>query len=231
VRPPVQREARPAGHALILADGTAPHPAALDRAWPGWDDGVDLVIAADGGARHAVGLERTIDLWVGDGDSLGAAGVEALHAAGVPTELSPIDKDESDTELAIVAAATAGATRVTILGALGGTRIDHGLANVWLLAHPALAHRTACLVDDRARIRLLSAGDHDLGGRIGDLVSLFAFGGDAGGLTTRGLRYPLSDEPLRSGSTRGLSNVRETADAVIELRAGLVLIVEIAATL
>jgi thiamine pyrophosphokinase len=220
-----------AGHALILADGAAPDHAALDRAWPDWDRGIDLVIAADGGARHAPGLGRTIDLWVGDGDSLGVDGVEALRAAGVPVELSPVDKDESDTELAIAAAAAAGATRVTILGALGGTRIDHGLANVWLLANPVLNGRGACLIDDHARIRIVAAGDHDLGGRIGDLVSLFAFGGDAEGLTTRGLRYPLSDEPLRSGSTRGLSNVREATDAEIDVRAGMVLVVEIAATL
>ncbi|HEY8632949.1 MAG TPA: hypothetical protein VIL50_07315, partial [Candidatus Limnocylindrales bacterium] len=83
----------PGRHALILADGAAPEPAALDRAWPGWDEGIDLVIAADGGARHAPGLGRRIDLWVGDGDSLGSAGVEALRAAGVPVQLSPVDKD------------------------------------------------------------------------------------------------------------------------------------------
>jgi thiamine pyrophosphokinase len=220
-----------ARHALILADGDAPSPTALDRAWPGWDEGIDLVIAADGGARHALDLGRTIDLWVGDGDSLGADGVEALRAAGVPIELAPVDKDESDTELAIVAAAAAGAGRVTILGALGGTRADHGLANVWLLAHPALDGRAGCLVDDRARIRLLSAGRHDLGGRIGDLVSLLPFGGEADSLTTRGLRYPLLDEPLRTGSSRGLSNVREAIDAGIDVRTGMVLVVEIAATL
>jgi thiamine pyrophosphokinase len=220
-----------AGHALILADGDAPAPSDLDRAWPGWDAGIDLVIAADGGARHAAGLGRTIDLWVGDGDSLGAAGLEALRAAGTPTELSPVDKDESDTELAVLAAVAAGARRVTILGALGGNRIDHALANVWLLAHPALGDRLACLVDERARIRLLPGGRHDMGGRIGDVVSLFAFGGDADGLTTDGLRYPLSDEPLRAGWTRGLSNVREAADASLEVRSGLVLVVEIAATL
>jgi len=218
-------------HALILADGDAPSPAALDRAWPGWDEGIDLVIAADGGARHAAVLGRTIDLWVGDGDSLGANGIEALRAAGVPIELAPVDKDESDTELAIVAAATADAGRVTILGALGGTRADHGLANVWLLAHPALGGRAVCLLDDRARIRLLPAGRHDLGGRIGDLVSLLPFAGEADGLTTRGLRYPLHDEPLRTGSSRGLSNVREAIDAGIDVRTGMVLVVEIAATL
>lgn len=220
-----------ARHALILADGDAPSPAALDRAWPGWDDGIDLVIAADGGARHAADLARTIDLWVGDGDSLGADGVEALRAAGIPVELAPVDKDESDTELAIVAAAAAGAGRVTVLGALGGTRADHGLANVWLLAHPALSGRAVSLVDDRARIRLLSPGRHGLGGRIGDLVSLLPYAGDAGGLTTRGLRYPLLDEPLRTGSSRGLSNVREAIDARIDVKTGMVLVVEIAATL
>lgn len=221
----------PGRHALILADGAAPEPAALDRAWPGWDEGIDLVIAADGGARHAAGLGRRIDLWVGDGDSLGSAGVEALRAAGVPVQLSPVDKDESDTELAVVAAGAAGASRVTILGALGGTRIDHGLANVWLLAHAALIDRRACLLDDRSRIRLLASGRHDLGGRIGDLVSLFPFGGGAEGLTTGGLRYPLADEPLRSGSTRGLSNVRTAPDASLSVGTGLVLVVEIAATL
>jgi thiamine pyrophosphokinase len=216
---------------LILADGAPPDPSALDRAWPGWDRGIDRVIAADGGARLAPVLGRPIDLWVGDGDSLGADGVEELRAAGVPVELSPVDKDESDTELAILAAAAAGAGRVTLLGALGGERLDHGFANVWLLAHPALVGREACLIDDTARIRVVSAGDHDLGGRVGDLVSLFAFGGDAVGLTTHGLLYPLAEEPLQSGSTRGLSNVRTAADAGLRVASGLVLVVEIAASI
>jgi thiamine pyrophosphokinase len=218
-------------HALILADGAPADPGALDRAWPGWADGIDLVIAADGGARHAPGLGRRIDLWVGDGDSLGANGLAALRAAGVPVELAPVDKDESDTELAIVAAVAAGASRLTILGALGGERVDHGLANVWLLGHQALVGREAYLLDERARIRLLASGRHDVGGRVGDLVSLFPFGGDAEGLTTTGFRYPLGDEPLRSGPARGLSNVRERGDASVYVRIGRVLVVEIAANL
>jgi thiamine pyrophosphokinase len=220
-----------ATHALILADGSVPPPATLERVWPGWSAGVDLVIAADGGARHAALIGRRPDLWVGDGDSIDASDLAALEAAGVAVRRSPVDKDESDAELAILAAIDEGARRVTILGALGGARIDHGLANVWLLGHPRLAGCDARLLDAAARIRLVGPGRTDLAGRIGDLVSLLPFGGDATGLTTRGLRYPLRDEALPSGPSRGLSNVREAGDAALTVESGRILVVETPATL
>jgi thiamine pyrophosphokinase len=218
-------------HALILADGSVEPGAVLDRAWPGWADGIDLVIAADGGARHAMALGRTIDLWVGDGDSIAADELASLAAAGVPIRRSPTDKDETDAELALLAAIDAGARRLTILGALGGDRPDHELGNVWLLAHPALVGRDACLLDGRARIRLVGPGETAITGRVGDLVSLLAFGGDATGVTTRGLRYPLSDETLSIGPSRGLSNVRVASDAGIVVRGGLLLAIETPARL
>jgi len=146
---------RAARHALVLADGALASLGALDAAWPDWSDGIDLVIAADGGARHAAGLDRSIDLWVGDGDSLGADGIAALAAAGVPMDRHRPDKDESDAELAVLAAIEADVRRITILGALGGERFDHGLANVWLLGHPKLAGRDVRLVDGAVRVRLV----------------------------------------------------------------------------
>jgi thiamine pyrophosphokinase len=218
-------------HALVLADGALSSRQAIDDAWPDWDAGVDWVVAADGGARHAAAIGLQLDLWVGDGDSLGEAGLKALHAAGVPIRRSPADKDESDTELALLAAVERDAPRITILGALGGARFDHALANVWLLDHPAAAGRDLRLVDAGARLRLIGPGTSDLSGRPGDLVSLIAFGGDAGGVTTCGLRYPLADERLPSGPSRGLSNVRASPDALLTVRAGRILVVETPATL
>ena len=118
-----------------------------------------------------------------------------------------------------------------MLGALGGERIDHGLANVWLLGHPRLAGLDVRLLDATVRIRLVGPGRTDLGGRIGDLVSLLPFGGDAAGLTTTGLRYPLRDEALPSGPSRGLSNVRDAANAELAVGSGRILVVETPATL
>ncbi len=224
--------------ALILADGDGPTRGELDTAWPGWDVAIDLVVAADGGARHAGRLGTTIDLWVGDGDSLGEDELAGLVAAGVPVERSRPDKDESDTELAIAAALRLGADGVIIVGALGGPRIDHALANIALLAMPELAGRPAVILDGRSRVSLVRAPAPDgaaverpLDGRPGDLVSLLPMGAGVEGVTTHGLAYPLADEPLPPGPARGLSNVRTSRDAAVVVRRGLLLIVESPATL
>ena len=213
-------------HALVLADGDLDDASLLDRSWPGWADGIDLVVAADGGARHATALGRRIDRWVGDGDSIAAGELERLAAEGVRIDRAPVDKDETDAELAVRAALDADPARITILGALGGARLDHELGNVWLLAHPGLDGRAAVLLDGRSRIRLAGPGVVDLAGRVGDVISLLPFGGDARGITTHGLRYPLTGEPLRLGPSRGLSNVRDAADAGLTLAGGRLLVVE-----
>jgi len=218
--------------AIVLADGAAPTRAALDAAWPGWDDGVDLVVAADGGARHATVLGLRLDRWVGDGDSIDPADLNALAVTGVRIDRVEREKDASDTELAVLAAIDAGADDVTILGGLGGPRTDHALVNVALLQHRMLAGRFARLYDERcARISLLTApGETELAGRIGDLVTLIPVGGSAAGVTTRDLRYPLRDETLEPGSSRGLSNVRTAPRASVTLQGGQLLVIETPAT-
>jgi thiamine pyrophosphokinase len=226
---------RPTRHALVVADGDVPSAEELDRAWPGWATDIETVIAADAGASRAIALGRPPDLVVGDLDSVDAGTLRRLKAAGVTVRRARVDKDESDAELAVLAAVEAGATRLTLLGAFGGPRLDHALANVWLLALPALVGREAVLLDGRTRVRLMQAEDDpdparlDLRGRAGDVVTLLPFAGAAAGITTHGLRYPLAEESLVPGPARGLSNVRDDENAWVELSAGALLVIEIAA--
>ena len=224
-------------HALILADGESVDRVGLDAAWPGWDDGVATVIAADGGARQAGRLGLAIDAWVGDADSLPGPELAALRSAGVPITLTPIDKDETDTETAVRQAVGQGATRITVVGALGGGRLDHALANVGLLTMAELAGRDVRLLGPGARVHLVSGTDGGgsgtavLEGRVGDVVTLLPVGADAVGVTTVDLRYPLHDETLVLGRTRGVSNVRLGERAEVRLRGGRLLVIEAPATL
>ncbi len=230
--------------AVVVADGDVPDRATLDAAWPGWLERDAFVIAADGGWHKALGLGLRPSLLVGDADSLPEATFAEARAAGVETQRVEAAKDESDTELAVQAALSRGARHVTILGALGG-RLDHTLANVGLLALPDPAAAGIELLDGRTRVRLLRSADGGadtepdtppgaaftcaLTGPVGDIVSLFPLGATAAGVTTRGLLYPLRDEPLPPGPARGLSNVRTSADAAVSLRQGQLLVVEVKA--
>lgn len=222
-------------HAIVVADGDVAPRDRLDAAWPGWSDGGATVIAADGGLLRAWTLGLEPDALVGDLDSLQPADVAAATERGVEVLRADTDKDESDAELAALEAVRRGATKVTILGAFGGPRLDHALANVWLLAHPGLAGVNVLLLDARWRASLVTAPGPDgdpverrLDGPVGGLVSLLPHGGDVTGITTRGLRYPLHDEPLLVGPARGLSNVRTEPDASVIVRAGRLLVVETA---
>jgi thiamine pyrophosphokinase len=208
--------------AVLVASGE-PHPA--DTRWLA---DADLVVAVDGGAAWLASIGRRPDALVGDLDSVDPALVASLEAAGVPIERHPTEKDASDAELAVGRAIAAGAKTITILGALGGQRLDHELANVLLLVDPVLA--------DRAELRLVRAGTLVRavrgGGRlaieapIGALVTLLPLGGDAAGTTTSGLRYALTGETLRMGASRGLSNVVERASASVSLDRGTLLVIE-----
>jgi len=224
---------RTAVRALIVADGDVPSRSALDAGWPGWADDVELIVAADGGWDKAAALGLRPALLVGDADSLPEDRFAALAAQGVPIERSPAAKDESDAELALLAALRRGATHVTILGALGGGRFDHALANVGLLALPEPGTAHVELLDETTRVRLLRApaggsatAQLELRGTAGDLVSLLPLGERAEGVTTAGLLYPLLNETLRPGPARGLSNVRLVERASVSLRRGQLLVVE-----
>jgi len=184
----------------------------------------DLLIAADGGALPLLRAGIVPHVAIGDMDSIDAAGLAELESHGITPERFPREKDETELELALLYAAAAGATAIDILGALGG-RWDHTLANVALLALPELRERRARLLADRQTLFLVRDAAM-LEGQVGDTVSLLPLAGDAYGVTTKGLRYPLDDATLSYERARGVSNVLLAPPGYVSLRAGLLLVVQ-----
>jgi thiamine pyrophosphokinase len=191
--------------------------------------GAELLIAVDGGARWMESVGVLPDLLLGDLDSVEPALVERLRAADVEVERHPVEKDESDAELAIERAVTAGADQIVVIGALGGARLDHQLANLFLLADRRWqgALRDLRMVRGGTVVRALHGGGRlELEAESGGLVTLLPVAGDAGGVRTDGLRFALDGQLLAFGRSRGLSNQVERAPASVSLERGTLLVIE-----
>lgn len=186
-----------------------------------------LVVAADSGLHHAAVLGLVADIVVGDLDSVDAGALHAAEVAGARVERHPEAKDETDLELAVGVALREGARRVVVVGGAGG-RLDHFLANAFLLASPALASVEIEAFFAGARVQVTHGGRPavELHGRSGSLVTLLPVCGAAEGVVTEGMLYPLRGEVLRPGTTRGVSNVLVDPVATVALAIGTLLVVQ-----
>jgi thiamine pyrophosphokinase len=200
-------------HSIIVADGDIRPGTVVERVLAAVRDAPEqdawLVVAADGGALKAIALGLRPDVVVGDGDSLPTDRATELRAAGIEVIVHPTEKDESDTELAVTEALARGATSIVVIGAFGGQRIEHTMANLLLLCLPALASVDARLVDGPSEAWVIGhngASATLIEGSVGDYVSLLPLSDVVDGVTTRDLRYPLTDATLTQGPARGLSN-------------------------
>jgi thiamine pyrophosphokinase len=208
--------------ALVFANGDLNDGPAVQEVLSHAGDAV--IIAADGGARLALVCKLVPNLVIGDLDSLTQDDLAGLLARGAKIERYPSEKDETDLELALLAAAEQGATWIRMIGAVGD-RLDQTLANITLLTLPDLTGRDVRLVAGRQTLWLIGPGEHLLHGAPGDTISLIPLEGDAESVRTDGLEYPLHGETLRVGPARGVSNVMQRKTAHVALDAGRLVVV------
>ena len=212
----------PETRVLIFANGDLGDQAILRRRLQSHP--FDIVVAADGGARHAAAVGLTVDRVVGDFDSLPLPARDDLARRGATLLQSPTGKDEIDLELALLEALHAGARQAVVLAATGG-RLDMTLANVGLLMHPALRGMAIQLwVGWETAYLLLPPGGSILGD-VGDRVSLIPLGGEARGITTHGLAFPLMAETLAVGPARGVSNRVAQSAPRVDFASGALLVI------
>ena len=207
-----------AATAIVIIGGDAPPLSVLSVLPAG-----ALVIAADSGVDHALGLGLRIDLVVGDLDSVTPDGLRRAEAAGARVERHPTDKDATDAELAIDAAVAAGCDRVVVVSG-GGGRLDHLLGSVALLGRGDVAADVEGWIGTAHVVVLRGPASTTVDAPAGSIVSLVPLA-SAIGVTTSGLRWPLDNEPLLVGTTRGVSNEVLTTPATVTVRDGVLAVV------
>jgi thiamine pyrophosphokinase len=208
--------------AVIFANGVLENAQRAQEA----AENADLILAANAGALHCLRLDIEPAFVVGDLDSLDEASRQILETSGAEFITHPPNKDQTDLELALLAALDHNVTNITVLGAVGG-RLDMTLANIQLLALPDLNGIQVELWHGNQTASLIRPPGGPIDGDVQDDISLIPISGEARAITTQDLQYALNGEVLDLGPARGVSNVISGPNPRVELGSGLLLIVHI----
>ena len=175
----------------------------------------DYVIAADGGYRHTQALGITPDVILGDFDSLGFVPEGA--------EVFPVEKDDTDTMLAVRHGLAKGYDQFSIYGGMEGARLDHTIANLQTLLYLEAQGALGYLFGKRQIATVVSNDILHIPANQGT-VSVFAMGGDAV-VTIKGLQYEGDDIVLSPNFPLGVSNHGIGKKATITVTEGTILVI------
>jgi len=202
---------------IVVVTGAAP----LDRRAVAAVPRDALVIAADGGLDHARAAGLDPDVLVGDLDSISALGL-AWATEHAEVVRHPIDKNATDTELAIAEAATRAPERILLIAG-AGDRLDHAVAALGALGEPSLASVGSLEawwgIDQLHVVHAPHAVELDL--QAGTIFSVLAMHGPARGVSVSGARWPLVDHDVAPLVGLGVSNVAESA-VTVSVRDGII---------
>lgn len=183
-----------------------------------------LIVCVDGGARHARNMGLNIDVLLGDFDSISNDDYNFFVESGAEVLKFSELKDETDTELAVEYAIKKGCKSIIIFGGLG-TRMDHSLANIFLLKKMLDRGVQGYIVNENNEITLINK-QCILEKEENTKVTLLPFTETVEGISTKGLLYELKDAILEVGPSRGISNEFTKDKAEISIKKGLLLVIK-----
>lgn len=183
----------------------------------------DYVIAVDGGLSYCELLKLEPDLIVGDFDSMNEEQREAVLELKdrLPDRVAVLnrEKDDTDTLAALRIGLDKGYRNFLLYGATGG-RLEHTLANIQCLLFLKKQGATGYLMDGDGMILVLKDEEVVFRENMEGYLSLFSLGGEARGVTIRGMKYELQDAVLTNDFPIGISNEFTGKEAVISVRDG-----------
>lgn len=179
------------------------------------------VIAADGGYAFLANHGMVPDFWVGDYDSLDEYKDEIV---GIPHEDSPVEKDDTDTALAVNKAFVMGYRDIMIYGGCGGKRLSHTLANIQLMKYYTKLGCNIRIMGNGLRMEVLTKGKKTYSAAMKGHISVICLSDVAKDVKIKGLKYEY-DGVLMSDVALGVSNSFIGKDAFIEVGTGELLLI------
>ncbi len=183
----------------------------------------DFIICADGGAIHLKRMGIFPDVLAGDFDSIDNELFQYYAQKSVEIIKYPVEKDMTDTELAVEAVVERGYRDIVIIGGTG-TRLDHTLSNIFLLKKMLDRGVKGRVVNEQNEIFLIS-DSVEIMAREGYNLTLLPVTEKVEGITTEGLYYPLRGETIEMGSSRGVSNQFVADKAQVSITSGILAVI------
>ena len=177
--------------------------------------GEELILAADGGLAHVHKLGLTPHGVLGDFDSLGYIPENA--------RVFPVEKDDTDSMLAVRLGLSRGCREFILYGALDGPRLDHTVANLQTLCYLAQQGAWGWLVGNKYTVCVVRNGSITFPAEATGILSLFCMGQAATGVTLKGLQYTLENGSLSADYPLGVSNHFIGKEATVQVRNGTLL--------
>ena len=188
---------------------------------------VGYIICADGGAKHAVALNLIPNLIIGDLDSIDQETLDKFLDIGSQIKQCPTEKDEVDTELALLEAIKLKPKEILLMGVVGD-RLDHTLANIQLLVLPVLQGIDCSIISDQHIISLITPERPAfIKGEPGDLLSLLPLTQTVSGVVSQGLKWNLQHSTFIFGHPLGISNVLLENKAEVKIEKGIMLLIRV----
>lgn len=178
----------------------------------------DFVICADSGYDSAVEYNIHTDIVIGDMDSIKSD----IAAEKI---VYPAKKDFTDGELALRYALDKGYKKILMTG-LTGERLDHTIADIFMLDIAAENGAEAAVIDENNEIYYLCGKKPSAGikNRCGETLSILPLC-NLSGLYTKGLEYPVENEDIAFFASRTVSNVVVSDSAEIGIKSGRALVI------
>lgn len=183
-----------------------------------------LIIGVDGGVHHLRKLGIKPDILLGDFDSILKEDYEDYYKAGIEILKYPKEKNATDTEIAVDEAIKRDCKQIIVIGGTG-SRLDHSLANIFLLRKILDKDIKGMIVNKYNEIHLVK-DSININFEEGYKLSLLPVTDRVEGITTKGLYYELDNYSINLGSSRGVSNEFIADNAKISIKKGLLLVIK-----